>query len=58
MSELLDLANAYYTVAQDLERRGNELLAQAEYLSTCAGRICEENMRLTPQQKTGKELSP
>lgn len=45
MTELLKLAEAYYTVAADLRRQANQILATAALLDTSASRMCEENMR-------------
>jgi len=41
----LELAEAYYTVARDLEVNAQEQLRIATMLSQAADRLCEKNMR-------------
>ena len=48
MSELLELAEAYYMVARDLERNARDQLAIATRLNGYADALCEQNMRETP----------
>ena len=48
MDEQLKLAEAYYAVAQHLQREGERLLDIAHLLGITADKMCEERMRQNP----------
>jgi hypothetical protein len=45
MSDLLKLAESYYTVARDLERVAQQQLDTAKWLNRTADQMCEQNIR-------------
>jgi hypothetical protein len=42
---LLELADAYYTVARDMEKNAQEQLNVARRMNQYADMLCEQNMR-------------
>ena len=50
MSDLLKLADAYYTVARDLEARAYALNKMGQNLFEIADHLCEQNMKKTAME--------
>ena len=51
MTDLLKLAEAYYTVANDIERQIADLTQMMNHARTSADQLCEMNIREQPNLK-------
>jgi hypothetical protein len=58
VSDKLKLAEAYYTVARDMEAKARDWLYQSELLSKIADDLCEQSMREASPPLTSSEQQP
>ena len=56
-SPLLDLAEAYYKVAADLDATGQQYIETARMLANHADQLCEANIKETRTDEAG-EVKP
>ena len=56
-SPLLQMAESYYAVSEDMRRQGTEYIRVANMLAEMADHICNENMRRNPPAPEGSAPS-